>query len=45
MEHNLTSTEGDTNIRSIRVEVVLEMRVGSVTVWVRLNDDTIDNNL
>ena len=30
MEHNLTSTEGDTKIRSIRVEVVLEIRVGSV---------------
>ena len=45
VEHVFTKTEADTKIKSIRVTEIFEIRVGSDTIWVRLNDDTIDNNL
>ena len=43
--HFLTKTDVDTKIRSIRVAEMLDIRVGSDTTWVRLNDDAIDNSL
>ena len=43
--HETTLTEDDTKMRSMRLEVVLVTRVASVTIWLRLKDDTTDNNL
>ena len=43
--HVCTKLGVDTKIRSISVEELLDTHVGSVTICVRLNEDTTDRNL
>ena len=43
--HDLTKITEDTKIRSISVEEVAVTRVGSVTTWERLKDETTDKSL